>query len=60
LKVKKIKKGKPDKKEVISEMTDSSQENQDPNILMKFVTQLNFNELNITPSVQKQNQDQIG
>lgn len=41
-------------------MTDSSQENQDPNILMKFVTQLNFNELNITPSVQKQNQDQIG
>jgi len=27
---------------------------------MKFVTQLNFNDLNLTPSLQKLNQDEVG
>jgi len=27
---------------------------------MKFVTQLNFNELNVTPSLNKLNQDKVG
>jgi len=48
------------KKKKVSQRSLSSEENEDPNILMKFVTQLNFNELNFTPSLNKLNQDKVG
>jgi len=59
LQVEKTRKMLKEKKKV-SERSLSSEDNEDPNILMKFVTQLNFNELNVTPSLNKLNQDKVG